>query len=52
MFKIAKNYYHELLNAINSVGVTTKEGNALDFYKGIEAAAANAFQSLVHIKKT
>ena len=39
MRKIAKDYYQDLLNTIQTVKVADKKGNSLDFYKGIERAA-------------
>ncbi|MDO8603603.1 MAG: SIS domain-containing protein [Candidatus Omnitrophota bacterium] len=40
MRKIAKDYYQNLLNLIQAVKVTDKNGKALDFYEGIEETAA------------
>lgn len=39
MRKIAENYYQELLRTMNTMKVTDKKGNTLDFYEGIERAA-------------
>jgi len=39
MRKIAKDYYRNLLNLIQAVKVTDKNGIALDFYEGIERVA-------------
>ncbi len=38
MQQIAQNYYHSLLNLVDSIKVTDQKGNPMGLYPGIEAA--------------